>query len=113
MKKVLIFALILVLFALSYCVRMGFIATKDYNEPSDANEYRTATNNGYFAIQATRSFNNLSKTFPWLIGALDAHSAPSYISYSILVNMFSFVPRLTVNAALSSLLIAIPRISFG
>lgn len=97
----------MVLFILSYYVRSGFLATKDYNEPSDANEYRTATQNVLLAIQKTYSFNDLNKTFPWATEALDAHSAPSYMLYSVFVNMFFSAQRLTINVILSSLFIVI------
>ena len=88
MKRFLEFALLVILFVLSYQVRAGFLATKDFNEPSDASEYRGSTNNAVSAIRATHGFGDLSLTFPWLVKSLDGHSAPVTLIYFTLIDLF-------------------------
>lgn len=105
MKKFLIFLFALVLFTSAYYVRVGFLATKDYNEPSDANEYRASTNNAVLAVKSTRSLNDLSKTFPWLTESLDVHSAPVTVAYFTIINLFFSGNKDNITTVMQSLFV--------
>src|SRR3989344_1884240 len=59
------------------------------------------------AIKSTHSFSDLKKSIPWVIEAMDTHSAPATMAYYAVADLL-FPQRIsTVNAVLSSLSVII------
>lgn len=107
MKKLLIFLFALVLFISAYYVRMGFLATKDYNNPSDATEYMVSSNQILKAINSVHSFSDLGKAVPWIFSALDTHNVPFAMLYTSLLDLLFPSNHNVANAVLGAVFVVI------
>ncbi|MBI5449570.1 hypothetical protein HY948_04645 [Candidatus Gottesmanbacteria bacterium] len=99
MKKILILGITLFLFWIAYQVRLEFVATGDYNEPSDAKEYRLAAiavNNlwriavGSLVIEEQSAFiAALKHNF----AGANTHGSPLYNVYVAVLENAKWTPR--------------------
>ncbi len=99
MKKVFIVAISIVLFLVSYQVRIGFITTRDYNEPSDAQEYLLSQRGANSVVVLVTDFlKGKGVTQPeWLIKhgttALNIHGTPLYLLYLVFIDRLGLIPQ--------------------
>lgn len=83
MRKVIIILLSIIFFIFSYQVRLGFLNTHDYSEPSDAGEY-------VGAATARVPFPFFNKN---AVKALNVHGVPTYNYYSTSLSFFGLIPQ--------------------
>lgn len=107
MKKFLIFIFVLALFISAYYVRIEFLATKDYNDPSDAREYMFSSGQILQAINSVHSFSDLGKAIPRIFSALDTHNVPLAMLYTSLLDLLFPSSNNVVNALLSAVFVVI------
>lgn len=87
MKKITIIITVLILFWLAHQVRSSYLAGGDYNEPSDASEYRLAIRgtSGVFIILKDfltgKSKLHTTREIRHSLTALNTHEAPLYLTY--------------------------------
>lgn len=99
MKKLLILIFPFLFFWIAYQVRLGFIATRDYNEPSDAVEYMHARPgaNGVIVLVTDMLGGKGITQSEWLIrhntDALNLHGAPLYMAYLVLLQRLHLDPQ--------------------
>lgn len=106
MKKILIIILSLFLFILSYQVRTGFINTRDYNEPSDANEYANSAHNLRLYIEDIFDKKQLSYGFSkHVIETFNVHGVPFYNTYATFLSLFSLQPQMIAPVSSSILVV--------
>ncbi|MBI5449564.1 hypothetical protein HY948_04615, partial [Candidatus Gottesmanbacteria bacterium] len=90
MRKLNIVLFCIFLFWISYQIRIGFIATGDYNEPSDWHEY-------LHAIPSAQWFLSFSDKREWLIkhntAAINSHGTPLYIIFLALLYNKGLTPQ--------------------
>lgn len=94
MRNILIAALCVFLFIFSYQVRIGFLNTKDFNEPSDANEYTTSARNLNLYLKDIFNNRNLFYGFSkHVIETFNVHGVPLYNIYTTFLSLLNFNPQ--------------------
>ncbi len=100
MKKIPVLIFSLLLFWIAYQVRLEFIKTRDYNEPSDAAEYKHARPgaNGVFVLVSDIAHGKGITQSDWLIrhntDTLNLHGTPLYIAYLVLLQRQHLDPQM-------------------
>lgn len=108
MRKFLVVLFCFIFFWFSYQIRIGFVATGDYNEPSDWHEY-------LHAIPSAQWFLSFADKQEWLIRhntvAVNSHGTPLYIIFLAYLHNRGVTPQQIAPAAGAGLVMLLFSVS--
>jgi len=107
MRKLLFIIFSLILFLFSFQIRQGFLASKDYNEGSDASEYLCAAANTADLVREITSLNKLPAALRGIFIGLDTHSAPTAMAYFTAIDLFFPGKRQFLAAICNALIVVV------